>query len=62
MRADDTMDEVKQFIKDYNHDRTTVNMERFTRETPDEILEELSNYWIKAFNWKGTKYEKEWNK
>lgn len=51
-----------EFINEYRHKRTTINMPRFIDETPDEILEELSNCFIPAFNWKGTKFEKEWHK
>lgn len=60
-RNDVTVKEIMEFIDEYTHDRTTVNMARFISETPDEILEELSNYSIKGFNFKGTKWEKEWN-
>ena len=50
------------FIDKYNHDRTTVNMDRFINETPDDILAELSTYYIDGLDWKGTKFEKEWYK
>lgn len=61
-RNDITVKEIMDFIDEYTHDRTTVNMDRFINETPDDVLEELSNYYIKGFNWKGTKFEKEWHK
>ena len=57
-RKDITVQEIMNFIDKYNHDRTTVNMDRFINETPAEILEEISNYTIDGFNWKNTKYEK----
>ena len=50
------------FIDEYIHDRTTVNMNRFINETPDDVLDELSNYLIDGLDWKGTKFEKEWHK
>lgn len=57
-RDDITKEEVFRFIDEYNHDRITVDMGRFIRETPDDMLEEISHYYIKGFNWKGTKYER----
>lgn len=60
-RSDITVKEIMDFIDEYAHDRTTVNMGRFINETPDDVLEELSNYLIDGLNWKGTKFEKEWN-
>lgn len=61
-RNDITVKEIMDFIDEYTHDRTTVNMDRFINETPDDVLEELSNYYIEGLNWKGTKFEKEWHK
>lgn len=60
-RKDVTVNEVMDFIDEYNHDRTTVNMKRFIHETPEDMLEEISHYMIDGFNWKGTKWETEWN-
>lgn len=60
-RRDITGDEVMKFIDEYNYDRTTVNMIRFIQDTPHDILEEISHYHIEGFNWKGTKWETEWN-
>lgn len=57
-RKDVTVQEIMRFIDEYYHDRKTVNMSRFINETPEEILDELSNYWIEGFDWKGTKWEK----
>lgn len=57
-REDITVKEIMDFIDEYTHDRTTVNMDRFINETPDDILEELSSYWIEGLNWSGTKYDK----
>lgn len=61
-RKDITVKEIMEFIEKYNHDRTTVNMQRFINETPNEILEDVSCYLIDGFNWKDTIYEKEWDK
>lgn len=61
-RNDITVKEIMDFIDEYTHDRTTVNMDKFINETPDDVLEELSNYYIEGLNWKGTKFEKEWHK
>lgn len=60
-RKDITVEEIMKFIDEYNHNRTTVNMERFIRETPDDMLEDISRYLIKGFNWKGTKWETKYN-
>lgn len=56
-----TVKEIMDFIDEYTHNRTTVNMNRFIRETPEDMLEEISHYMIDSFNWKGTKWETEWN-
>ena len=61
-RTDITVKEIMDFIDEYTHDRTTVNMNRFINETPDDVLDELSNYLIDGLDWKGTKFEKEWHK
>lgn len=34
----------------------TVDMDRFIKETPDEILDAVSRLWIFGINWKDTKY------
>lgn len=60
-RSDITVKEIMEFIDEYTHDRTTVNMSRFIHETPEEILEVISHYHIDGFNFKGTKWETEWN-
>ena len=38
-------------------DRSLVNMKRFISDTPDDILKEISRYWIEGFDWTGTKWE-----
>ena len=53
-----TVNEIMDFIDEYNHNRTTVDMNRFIYSTPDDMLTEISHYPIKSFNWKGTKWEK----
>ena len=60
-RSDITVKEIMDFIDKYTNDRTTVNMNRFISETPEDMLEEISHYMIDGFNWKGTKWENEWN-
>ena len=60
-RKDVTVNEIMTFIDEYTHDRTTVNMNRFILETPEDMLEEISHYLIDGFDWKGTKWETEWN-
>lgn len=60
-RNDITVKEIMDFIDEYNHDRTTVNMDRFIRETPEDMLKEISHYIIDGINWQGTKYETKWN-
>ena len=61
-RADVTVKEIMEFIDKYNKDRHTVNMDRFIAETPDDMLEEISHYLVDGLNWKGTKYENEWDR
>lgn len=56
-RDDITAKEVREFISDFNRNRTTVDMERFIDETPDDVLESVSKYFISGFDWTGTKYE-----
>lgn len=56
-----TVDEIMLFINEYTQNRTTVNMTTFIRNTPDEMLKEISQYYIKGFNWRGTKYENKLN-
>lgn len=60
-RSDVTVEDFQKFIADYTHNQRTVNMDRFIHETPDEYLEEISHYWIKAFDWRGTKYDNKFN-
>lgn len=40
---------------------TSIGSEQFTRETPEDVLDELSNYAYQCFNWKGSKFKKKWN-
>ena len=56
-----TEKEIQEFIDKFHKNRSTVNMERFIKDTPDEYLREISGYIVRAFDWKGTKYEREWN-
>lgn len=60
-KRDITVEEIMKFIKKYNHDRTMVNIRRFINETPQEILKEISHYYIESFNWRGTKFENKIN-
>jgi hypothetical protein len=60
-RSDVTVDEIMEFIKKYHKDRSTVNMNQLISSIPDDVLEELSNYWIEGLDWTGTKYQKEWS-
>ena len=56
-RDDITVKEIMNFIDEFNRDRTTVNMDRFIYESPEDMLDEISRYSIKGFNWAGTKWE-----
>lgn len=56
-RVDITVPEIMKFIDEYSHARTTVNMKRFISQTPEDVLEEISRYWIEGFDWTGTKWE-----
>ena len=57
-RENITVPEIMEFIKEYTHDRTTVNMSRFISQTPEDVLEEISHYWIEGLDWTGTKWER----
>lgn len=57
-REDVTVKEIMEFIDEWRQERITVNMNRLLHENDDAILEELSHYYIPAFDWKGTKFEK----
>lgn len=61
-RKDITVPEIMDFIKTFTEERTTVNMSRFINENPEDMIEEISHYLIKGFDWSGTKYENDWNK
>lgn len=54
-------DDVINFVSTYNRQRTTVDMGRFIRETPEEVLEQLSRKSIPGLNWRGTAYESKFN-
>lgn len=56
-RKDITVDEIMSFINDFDKERTTVNMERFIKETPHDVLEEISVFYIKGLNWAGTEFD-----
>ena len=56
-RDDITVKEIMNFIDEFNHDRTTVNMDRFIYESPEDMLDEISRYSIKGLNWVCTKWE-----
>lgn len=60
-RKDITVKEIMDFINQWKKDRITVNMNRFIHENKEEDLKEISRYYIKGLNWKGTKFEREWN-
>lgn len=60
-RSDVTAEEVLEHIRKNREDSTTVNMERFIRETDESDLKEISKYLIDAFDWTGTKYKTEFN-
>lgn len=61
-RPNVTAAEVQDFLENARKEARTVNMNRFIRENKDDMLEEISRCFIKGFDWKGTKYESEWNK
>ena len=60
-RKDITVEEIMQFIDEYRHDRTTVNMNQFIQQTPEDMLTEISCYIIDSFDWSGTKFENGWD-
>ena len=56
-RPNVTAKEVQEFLKKARDDARTVNMTRFINETREDILQEISQHYIKGFNWKSTGYE-----
>ena len=60
-RPDVTAEEVQKFIKRSKEEMKTVNMRRFISENSEDVLEEISNYYIKGLDWTGTKYKKNYN-
>lgn len=52
---------VSDFIADHNKKACTVDMNRMINEIPDDVLSDLSKFWIDGFKWKGTKYETIYN-
>lgn len=60
-KKDITVNEIMSFIDEFNERRQTVNMNIFINETPEDMLKEISSYYIEGFDWSGTKYQNEWN-
>ena len=56
---DITIKEIINFIDESKTKRQKVDMDRFINETPEDMLDEISNYYIDGFDWSGTKYQKE---
>lgn len=56
-----TKKEIMDFIEKWEKDSVMVNMDRFIEENKEDDLKEISRYLIKGFNWKGTKFEREWD-
>lgn len=50
-------DDIINFINRYRRLHTTVDMDRFIRETPEKVLEQLSRTSIPGLNWECTTYE-----
>lgn len=57
-RNDITVDEIQQFIKEWENDRITVNMNMLLRELSHDEAEALSHFIISGLDWTGTKYER----
>lgn len=53
--------EIFKAINNFITESSTVNMKQLIRLLPDDILKELSRFVIDGLNWKGTKWETEWN-
>ena len=51
-----TVEEIMQFIEQWRHDRTTVNMDSLIHDLSEEEAEILSGRWVKGLDWSGTKY------
>lgn len=60
-RSNITVPEIMEFIKKWEHDHVTVDMKSLLRVLSDEEAEALSHYHISGLNWKGTRWENEWN-
>lgn len=60
-RKDVTVEEIMKFIEEHRRERSTVNMRSLLRDLTEEEAEVLSHCYIKGLNWKGTKWENEYN-
>lgn len=60
-RPDVTAEEVQAFIKKAREDASTVNMDRFIRETEEKYLKAISCLYIEGFNWENTPYKHKYN-
>lgn len=56
-RNDISAKEILDWIENNQKARHTVNMDFLMSELPEDVVEELSHYYIKQLDWTGTKYE-----
>lgn len=61
LNKNSTVKELFELIDDFRRISSTVNMQMLIHTVPEDVLEELSKYMISGLNWKGTKWETEWN-
>ena len=52
-----TYKDVHEFVNNFYKNSSTVDMERFMRETPKDVLASIACYGFRAFKWEGTPYE-----
>jgi len=55
-------EDIQRLVENYKNNRKVVNMKAFINQTPEDILETLSHYYIEGLNFKGTKWEKDWHR
>lgn len=61
IKKTDELEDVLLFINKFQRDMKSVNMNWLLRSLTDEEAEQLSHYGVKGLNWKGTKWETEYN-
>lgn len=61
IKKTDGLEDILSSIGKFQRDMKSVNMNWLLRSLTDEEAEQLSHYGVKGLNWKGTKWETEYN-